>query len=348
MFDKLAGVTCGLMLVPFLAFSIILYLQHGYIEKGTYRLTVLSTRAAFFLPGYALLLWIGVLDPSAFEGIAVLINLVEGFSFYTFYSMLVYNLGGAAARDSLTMKATGYAVCGCCLPQDKRAFQNSVNWAMFHMLFTRVVLSLIGAIAFYAGGSGGKIINLIMQILCAFLVFNMVLRLVNFFHIVYGQSTNLFGMLKVMLLKCSVGLIVAEGLIAQFLISSGKTPYSDDDGDDHFNEDQKTKRGYCALVLIEICILSLPYLFAFGIKKIRPSEKSLRLSQDASSSSSAALEGAGGAEAGLGVWWERGCPSAPFCHSTYNYGTWWGRTSRRRARQGGWWTTRRTTCNPII
>ncbi|KAJ1411420.1 hypothetical protein B484DRAFT_182971 [Ochromonadaceae sp. CCMP2298] len=105
---------------------------------------------------------------------------------------------------------------------------------------------------------------------------------------------------QVMLLKCSVGLIVAEGLIAQFLISSGKTPYSDDDGDDHFNEDQKTKRGYCALVLIEICILSLPYLFAFGIKKIRPSEKSLRLSQDASSSSSAALEGAGGAEAGAG------------------------------------------------
>jgi hypothetical protein len=56
MFDKLAGVTCGLMLVPFQAFFIILYLQHGYIEKGTYRLTVLSTRAAFFLPGYALLL----------------------------------------------------------------------------------------------------------------------------------------------------------------------------------------------------------------------------------------------------------------------------------------------------
>jgi hypothetical protein len=61
-----------------------------------------------------------VLDPSAFEGIAVLINLIEGFSFYTFYSLLVYNLGGAAARDSLTMKASGYAVCGCCLPQDKR------------------------------------------------------------------------------------------------------------------------------------------------------------------------------------------------------------------------------------
>jgi len=55
----------------------------------------------------------------------------------------------------------------------------------------------------------------------------------------------LFGLTKLLLLKCSVGLIVLEGLIANFLISSGRSPYSSDDGDDRYDTEEKTQRGYC-------------------------------------------------------------------------------------------------------
>jgi hypothetical protein len=44
-----------------------------------------------------------------------------------------------------------------------------------------------------------------------------------------------------------------QGLICNFLVASGKEPYNDDDGDDKYDADQKTQRGYCksdALVVL--------------------------------------------------------------------------------------------------
>ncbi len=61
----------------------------------------------------------------------------------------------------------------------------------------------------------------------------------------FEHAKNLFGLTKLFLLKCSVGLIVLEGLIANFLVNSGKSPYSSDDGDDMYNMEEKTQRGYC-------------------------------------------------------------------------------------------------------
>jgi hypothetical protein len=62
---------------------------------------------------------------------------------------------------------------------------------------------------------------------------------------VYSNSQNIYGLMKVWLLKFSVGLIVIEGLICTFLVNSGKSPYSSDDGDDTYNAEEKTQRGYC-------------------------------------------------------------------------------------------------------
>lgn len=67
---------------------------------------------------------------------------------------------------------------------------------------------------------------------------------------VYSYSTNIYGLMKLFLLKFSVGLIVLEGLICNFLINSGKTPYSSDDGDDTYDADEKTQRGYCKLLFV--------------------------------------------------------------------------------------------------
>jgi hypothetical protein len=44
------------------------------------------------------------------------------------------------------------------------------------------------------------------------------------------------------LLKVSVGAIVVEGLIEQFIVMAGASPYSDDST---FNTEEQTQRGYC-------------------------------------------------------------------------------------------------------
>ena len=53
---------------------------------------------------------------------------------------------------------------------------------------------------------------------------------------------NLFGIVKLLLLKVSVGAIVVQGLIESFIYSSGASPYKDDDV---FSAEEKTMRAYC-------------------------------------------------------------------------------------------------------
>lgn len=66
-----------------------------------------------------------------------------------------------------------------------------------------------------------------------------------------------------MLLKFSVGLIVLQGLIAQFLVLTNTEPYNDDST---WNKEDKTLRGYCLLVMLEFVILQVPYLIAYTPK----------------------------------------------------------------------------------
>ena len=59
---------------------------------------------------------------------------------------------------------------------------------------------------------------------------------------VFEHCTNLFGVVKLVLLKVSVGAIVVQGLAENFLYSSGTSPYHDDD---RYDAEDKTLRAYC-------------------------------------------------------------------------------------------------------
>lgn len=83
----------------------------------------------------------------------------------------------------------------------------------------------------------------------------------------FDKVSNLKGVLKVMILKFSVGLIVLQGLIAQFLVIANAEPYNDDS---QWSKEEKTLRGYCLLVMLEFVILQIPYLIGF-LPKIDPS-----------------------------------------------------------------------------
>lgn len=67
---------------------------------------------------------------------------------------------------------------------------------------------------------------------------------------VFEHCLNLFGIVKLLLLKVSVGAIVVQGLIESFVYSSGASPYKDDDV---FSAEDKTLRAYCELLICSIC-----------------------------------------------------------------------------------------------
>lgn len=98
----------------------------------------------------------------------------------------------------------------------------------------------------------------------------------------YTHCKNLFGVTKLVLLKVSVGAIVLEGLIEQFIVMAGAEPYNDDST---FDAEEKTQRGYCALVLLEFAILSFLYYYAYSQKITAPPASSNSNAQVNSSSS---------------------------------------------------------------
>ena len=57
-------------------------------------------------------------------------------------------------------------------------------------------------------------------------------------------------MVKLLLLKVSVGAIVVQGLIESFVFSSGASPYGDDD---EFSAEDKTLRAYCECLFKLMC-----------------------------------------------------------------------------------------------
>jgi hypothetical protein len=177
-FDKLSKISVIFLLVPWLAFFIILGVQSAKLRVPTLRIQVLSTRLATFLPFYATVLFLCVVLPDAYLGLQIVIAIIEALSFYFFFSMIVANLGGPdnviAEMDKL--KATPYC-CVCCCPATAEAYYNRLQWALFHFGTTRPVLVTLQAICGYKGLELGVAI---FSLLSFCLVVNAFLSLVLF------------------------------------------------------------------------------------------------------------------------------------------------------------------------
>ncbi len=85
---------------------------------------------------------------------------------------------------------------------------------------------------------------------------------------VFNSCKNIYGIVKLLLLKTSVGLIVIQGLVAQFLYDYGASPFNDDST---YNAQEKTMRSYCtfieqaSVIIIVIYVLCFFLCFAFFI-----------------------------------------------------------------------------------
>lgn len=139
---------------------------------------------------------------------------------------------------------------------------------MYNMFYTRSVVSLIAAVCFYSGTEAGHAVYAVCSVVNALMLVYSLLMLVNFYEGVFNYTKNLFGLLKLLMVKISVGLITLEGLIESLLVAANKVPYNDDDS---FSSDEKAQRFYCLLVLIEFAVLSFIFIYAYGIKRIEPS-----------------------------------------------------------------------------
>ena len=66
-------------------------------------------------------------------------------------------------------------------------------------------------------------------------------------EILYDETKNIAGVAKFLMIKFSVGIIVFLGLVANFIITTNKSPYVDDST---YDASEKTIRGYCELPIL--------------------------------------------------------------------------------------------------
>lgn len=140
---------------------------------------------------------------------------------------------------------------------------------MWQFLYIRPVIQLIGGIAAYADKEE---LYSAMVIIAAVSTFVMIPSIFTVARVLYDECEGLCVALKFIVIKISVGIILIEDAVQQFLYSSEAISISDDLGLSHFTEEEKFIRLYCLIALAECALLSIGLYYGFT-KPLRPSVK---------------------------------------------------------------------------
>lgn len=262
-----------LTLVPVICYFYILRTQYNMRKEGTLRLQVLNCRAVIGVPIYAVFVFISLIFPQGYNAFNIPIAAFEGYSFYCFFSLVVTNLGGPSEtvryiQDANNPICCTKLFCSSCCPTDSARFYARVLSALFHFVTTRMVVVCLSVIIFYAlPTTAGKLIFVVLQLVSFVILVNGVLSVVNFYENVMDANSNIYGVLKFLVLKISVGLIVVQGLIVDIIIALNKVTLQPDDT---YSPNDRALRVYLFLVLLEYLFISLVMTIAFS-KEMLPS-----------------------------------------------------------------------------
>jgi hypothetical protein len=170
--DTIAGIGLALLVIILLSYFIIVWRVYANIRKETEKLSVLVARLAAFLPVYAFFMYISLNAPNALVAVNIPIALMEGYTFYCFFALIVYNLGGPA-NTVAAFKDSGKPLmcCNALCPEDHTKYYKKATWAMFHLITTRVVVIILAAIASYSGSKAGTAVSALLSLLGAVILF---------------------------------------------------------------------------------------------------------------------------------------------------------------------------------
>lgn len=255
-FDVYAGVGLVLVFVPVLAWLGILRSHHQSLTVGTERVQVLIVRTSLFLPTYAILLWLSLVLPPLYPILEGPIAVAEGISFICFFAVIVANCGGPDGCLK-AMIAQNRKPC-CCCPSDPFRMYKRVRFAVHQFLVYRPIVVIVGAIFVYVEVQ--PVFLACKFVSTAMFVFGFG-SLAMFFENVMRVNENINGTCKILLIKVSVGAIVVQGLVEEFLFASGVLKIKDTD---RYSAEERAQRGLMMLLLMEYCILSVLLFINFG------------------------------------------------------------------------------------
>lgn len=207
---SLQGNTLGiiglvLLLFPFAAWLLVFNKQFEISTPKTYRVNVLIARTALYLPLYAIFVWVSLIEPVLYDGLQILFAIVEGYSFYSMFALVVSNLGGPHEAVAALKASNRPPFCPCC-PTDPVKFYTQVLNSFWYFLFVRVVIVIVATIAAY---KHIMLVYLITTLVALGILIYSLVSLVNFYENVF--HLNMGHTFKIVTLKVSIGIIVIQG-----------------------------------------------------------------------------------------------------------------------------------------
>lgn len=268
---------------PLLAYYRVLTESFKNARRSTLVPQINSSRTALFLPMYTVAMYFSMVIPALFLPLQVTISIAEGYSFLSFFAMIVDYLGGPnRAVEKLQSKFNEgkKPLFPCCCPDTGLTFYSRTLRALYHFIITRtgfvliaVILQMIMKYAVLTQSQhiGVQVMSIIFQLVALGFLVNAFLSLVFFFEMIYEHTLNLHGISKIWLLKFSVGLIVIQGLIEQFLFDAHVLDIKDSS---NYSAEDRAQMIYCFVVLCEYFLLSYFFYWAYSKGIQLPSDTS--------------------------------------------------------------------------
>lgn len=147
--DELGAGTVVLLLAIIIIYLIIFRSQYAQLANGTIRLQVLVTRIALIFPLYAFLMYIALLAPAAYVALQLPLVIIEGYSLYCFFVLMVTNYGGPANTVEMIKRHGDKKCCGGCFPKDPLKFYLRIHSVLYQVMTTRIVITFLEIIFYY-------------------------------------------------------------------------------------------------------------------------------------------------------------------------------------------------------
>lgn len=270
----LAVVGTVLLFGPLLAYYRILTESFKNARLSTLVPQINASRTALFLPVYTVIMFLSLVIPALFLPLQVPIAIAEGYSFFCFFAMIVNYLGGPnRVVEMLQTKFNDGKVplFPWCCPTTGLAFYLRTLRALYHFIITRtgfvIVSVILQMVMKYAQLTtrqhvGIQVVSILFQVTALGFLANAFISLVLFFEMFYQDTKNLYGIPKIWLLKFSVGLIVIQGLIEQYLFTAHVLKIN---SSSNYKAEDRAQMIYCFIVLSEYFLLSYFFYWAYSI-----------------------------------------------------------------------------------
>lgn len=265
----LDGLGTLLFSVCLITYYIVFQKQYSFLKQSSILLQTLVTRLALFLPLYSSTVYLSLLVPILHPVVEIFLTLSEAGTFYTCFAMFIENLGGVDQTIRLLEKQNKKACCPCafvCCPSEHKFFYLQIKSSLWYFIYVRTIIVIAIAICEYLEI---KALVSILGLISACFVLWVFIGLVNLYEMIYEESLNLKPTLKILLIKVTVGAMVIQLLIANFLIEYKVVNAKESDD---YSSEVMGFRLYCFIILCEFVFFSAVTLWTFSHPVARNSE----------------------------------------------------------------------------